>query len=214
MKKDAAATVTEAARYDDQRRAIIAVAQRLLAEEGPAALTTRRIADESSVTTMTIYSRFGGKEGLVAAVFAAGFDGLAEHLATVRATKSATRDLVRVCGAYRAFALEHPALYALMFERVIAEFRPSPESATDASRTFEVLVRATARVMGTDVTDAAARAGAYSLWALCHGLVNLQLSGMGAQKRPQDYDFAFDNAIRAQVGGLIGEAREDAALMP
>ncbi len=208
MKNDAPTSSLEPGRYDEQRQAIIAVAQRLLSEEGPAALTTRRIAEESAVTTMTIYSRFGGKEGLVAAVFAAGFDGLAEHLATVRATKSATRDLVRVCGAYRAFALEHPALYALMFERVIAEFRPSPESATDASRTFVVLVRATARAIDRDVSDGAARAGAYSMWALCHGLVNLQLSGMGAQKRPQDYDFAFDNAIRAQVAGLTGKPGE------
>jgi AcrR family transcriptional regulator len=65
------------------RARIIDVATRLLREQGPAALTTRGVAEEAGVQAPAIYRFFGDKDGLLEAV--------AEHvMATYVSAKAAT----------------------------------------------------------------------------------------------------------------------------
>ena len=58
-------------------------AARLLAEEGPAALTLRRVATEADTSTMSVYTHFGSMPDLAEAVVAEGFARLAALLAEV-----------------------------------------------------------------------------------------------------------------------------------
>ncbi|MFD0660124.1 TetR/AcrR family transcriptional regulator [Thermocatellispora tengchongensis] len=51
------------------RTAILDAAIRLLADEGPAALTVRRISGDVGCSTKVIYTMFGGKDGLVEALW-------------------------------------------------------------------------------------------------------------------------------------------------
>ena len=55
------------------REALLAAAHDLLATEGPAALTVRRIAAAAGMSTMNVYSRFGGKDGVLDELFIDGF---------------------------------------------------------------------------------------------------------------------------------------------
>lgn len=67
----------------DTRSTIIDVAARLLREHGPAAVTTRGVAEEAGVQAPAIYRLFGDKDGLL--------DAVAEHvLASYVSTKAAT----------------------------------------------------------------------------------------------------------------------------
>ncbi|MGW3345240.1 TetR/AcrR family transcriptional regulator [Nonomuraea rubra] len=86
--------------------------------------------------------------------------------------------IMAIAYGYRRFALTHPALYALMFERPLPDFDPSPEQRHDAlRRCFGLLVEA---------TTAATRAGlirssnpersAYLVWTTIHGLVSIELT--------------------------------------
>ena len=50
-------------------------------EEGAAALTVRRIANEAGGSTMGIYSRFGGKDGVVDAALRRGLPLLCADIA-------------------------------------------------------------------------------------------------------------------------------------
>src|SRR6476469_4424604 len=52
----------------DNRMRIVAVAARLLQEDGPLAVTTRGVADAAGVQPPTIYRLFGDKDGLLEAV--------------------------------------------------------------------------------------------------------------------------------------------------
>lgn len=52
----------------DTRMRIVAVAARLLQEDGPLAVTTRGVADAAGVQPPTIYRLFGDKDGLLEAV--------------------------------------------------------------------------------------------------------------------------------------------------
>ncbi len=65
----------------------------LLAAEGPGALTVRRIANAAGVSTMNVYSRFGGKDGVVEHLFVEGFTRLGDGMRAVVATDDPIADL-------------------------------------------------------------------------------------------------------------------------
>lgn len=158
-------------RIADERRRIVAAAAALLADEGPAALTTRRIADAAGVTTMALYSRFGGKEQIVAELYADGFAALRDRTEGVPPGEPRAR-LLAACQEYRRFAIEQPWRYAVMFERVVGEFQPAGEVRGRAWPALEALRELVAGVTGESVA-----ARAHALWALCHGIVSLELTG-------------------------------------
>jgi AcrR family transcriptional regulator len=149
---------------------------------------------------MGVYSRFGGKQGLVEALFVDGFNRLEEVLADVPVTDDPIRDLQEGCRRYREFALASPAAYAVMFSRAIPEFVPSEPCKLDAAGAFVVLVEAVRR--GIDegaLADHDATAMAEGIWASCHGLVSLELAGMGFVP---DRAAHFETTIAALLRGL------------
>ena len=96
------------------RDALIAAGHRVLAAHGTKGLTVRAVATEAGVAPMGVYNHLDGKEGLLAALVSDGFDRL--RAATVASTSSDPVVRLRTAGRnYRAFALENPTLYRLMF---------------------------------------------------------------------------------------------------
>jgi AcrR family transcriptional regulator len=159
--------------------ALLEAAERLLEEEGPDALSVRRIAACACVAPMSVYNRFGSKNGIVDDLYIQGFDELRDALRTVDAADplDALRDTSR---RYRDFALAHPALYAIMFERAVPGFVPSDEAIPHAKRCFEELVAHVRRAMergALAVNDPIEVA--QQIWSGCHGSVSLQLRGLG-----------------------------------
>src|SRR5262245_60864933 len=67
---------TSRTRAVDVERVLLDAAHRLLEREGIDAVTVRRVAAEAGVAPMGLYHRFGGKDGLLEAIFADGFDAL------------------------------------------------------------------------------------------------------------------------------------------
>ena len=163
----------------DQRRELLRAAAALLAAEGPSALTVRRIAAEAGYSTMGVYSRFGGKDGIVEALFVDGFQALGAAMASVPETDDANADLMGCGRAYRRFALEHPTSYSIMFERSVPGYEPSESAVLMAIGTFELLMARVERAMATgamepgDVAETAQR-----IWAGVHGWVSLEIHGM------------------------------------
>jgi AcrR family transcriptional regulator len=70
----------------DVAQRLIEAAARLLADEGPAGLSTRRLAAEVGTSTMAVYTHFGGLPELVRAVVREGFKRLGDHLSAVSET--------------------------------------------------------------------------------------------------------------------------------
>jgi AcrR family transcriptional regulator len=188
-------------RFATQRAEIVDAAISIVTEAGPQALTTRRLAEAAGVTTMTIYTRFGGMESVSSAVFNVGFAQLTERLRAVEATGTAAQDVLESCRAYRRFGVENPGLYSIMFERATVL---DPESTSSAAgESFDELVQRISRLVGTDGRSATVHAHAYGLWALCHGLVNLETTGMGASKQIADTNTTFDTAVSTFIDGLV-----------
>lgn len=79
-----------------------------------AALTARALAEHLGQTTSLLYHHFGSLDGFLYAVSIAGFVQVGERL---EALTRDTRGLQTAAEEYVVFALDHPALYRLMYER-------------------------------------------------------------------------------------------------
>ena len=84
---------------------LLDAAHDLLAAEGSTGLTVRRIAAAAGVSTMNVYSRFGGKDGVVDELFIDGFRQLTKHMADTASTPDPITALL-ACG--RAVPLVRP----------------------------------------------------------------------------------------------------------
>lgn len=164
------------------RRAILDTASHLLAEEGPQALTMRRVAAAAGCSTTVLYTAFGSKDGLADALYREGFERLGQRLA---AAASAVEDpddpravAVALARAYRAAALADRNYYGVMFGQVIPGFVPSAESLAVGNATLAVLAEAVREGMAAGfLLPGDAQAVAEVLWAAAHGVVSLELAG-------------------------------------
>jgi len=189
---------------DDTSRALIDAAHRLLTESGPEALTVRRIANAAGMSTMNVYSRFGGKDGVIDVLYRDGFRRMFEQVLTVPRSDDAAAHLVDLMSAYRNWALANPAYYGIMFEHLVLGFEPSADSVAFA---WEKMGEFVARVEQAQDAGMIARfddwdaAGVATwLWANCHGAIGLELDGTGGDG--VDWAAVFDHGIRIAVAGL------------
>ena len=189
---------------DDTSRALLAAAHRLLAEHGSEALTVRRIATEAGMSTMNVYSRFGGKDGVIDELYIGGFTRLYAAIDAVPVTDEFAADLAEMAHTYRRFALENPTYYKVMFRSAIHDFSPSPR-ATELARSGLALIADRVRVgqehgqVRSDEGHDALSVGAW-LWASCHGLVTLEIFSVASEQL--DWATVFDRGIRTSVVGL------------
>jgi AcrR family transcriptional regulator len=169
-----------ARKLDDTGKAILNAADRVLSVEGPEALTVRRIASEAGLSTMGVYSRFGGKEGVVDQLRIDGFQILVDTMATTATTDQATEDL-RACGRnYRKFALAHPTHYRVMFGSALNDCATSDDALTAGHEAFARLVERIRRAqsMGDVRDDVDSETIAEVVWSTIHGHVALELRSM------------------------------------
>jgi AcrR family transcriptional regulator len=183
------------------RVVLIESAARLLANEGPDALSIRRVAGDVGTSTMAVYTHFGSKDDLVAEVVREAFARLGAELAAVPRTDDPLADLAGAGAAYRRNALANAHLYRVMFDL-------NPTALTDPSvalahpegdeGAFGALAAAVARCV-----DAGKLAGdpaklALQIWATAHGVVSLELAGFLGR----DGEAVFDDAATALLAGL------------
>jgi AcrR family transcriptional regulator len=174
---------------------LLAVPAELVDREGPARVTLRDVAAAADTSTTAIYSLFGGKAQLLTAAVDDGFRTFGESQ-----RQAAAEGLLALGRAYRLWALEHPALYRLMFGGALAAYvdcSPTPEVASDSMRPLVEAVT-TAQAAGR------LRAGdpaviAMAIWGQVHGLVSLELAQMNhpATDWAGIYETALESVARA-----------------
>lgn len=162
------------------RRRLLESAAQILDENGPQALTVRRLAKTANVSTMAVYTHFGGMPALVREIVAEGFRRLADRVSNYQQSQDPVADLVELAFAYRANAQQNPHLYSVMFGATsLGGYRLAPEEREIGSDTFAVLSKAVGRAMSTGALRAGNPARvANELWAAMHGYVMIELAGM------------------------------------
>lgn len=174
-------------RTGDMRGALVAAALAVLQREGPAGLTVRNITSEAGCSTTGVYTYFGGKQGLVEAIFVEGFDSF-DH--AVRPAL-ASGDLPAAGRAYRRWALDHRTQYMVMFGRAVPDYVPSDAARARALMSFASLAEGVERAApGTDHAERA-----YHLFATVHGYVMLEMAGMSGATET-DSEALYERALR------------------
>lgn len=190
---------------DETSKALVSAAHRLLAEHGSQALTVRRIATEAGMSTMNVYSRFGGKDGVIDVLYVDGFERLFSAIKAVPATEDLRADLLAIAQAYRQFALDNPTYYRVMFRSAIHDFTPSPEAADVALSGLQFFVDRIDAAQSADIVTNEpghdAKAIAAWLWATCHGMVSLELDELAIETLT--WSAIFDHGIEIALAGLI-----------
>jgi AcrR family transcriptional regulator len=185
---------------------LLEAAAKLLAEEGPKALSTRRLAAAVGTSTMAVYTRFGGKEDLVRAMVREGFRLLNQRMTEVGETADPVEDVVALGWAYRRNAQEHRHLYGVMFGGSQLGFALTDDDRQHGRYTLTILVRAIERCMaGGRFRAGDSQVVAHQMWIALHGLVALELGDYLVD--PYNADACFE----AQVCGLLVGAGEDPA---
>ena len=158
---------------------------RLLAEEGPSVIKARSVASASGLSTMVVYSHFGGIPELLDAVSEEGFKQLATAFSQVPAIDDPLADLCSMALTTRQRARENPHLYDLMFGlSKRATYRPIKDHCQTCSggsaafvAAYDHVVAACARLIGSGrVGQHDPRVLAGQLWSIVHGFVTLELS--------------------------------------
>ena len=172
--------MARAAGDDVVRCGLLELAARLLAEDGPQALTLRHLAQRANCSTKVVYTLFGGKNGLGEGLKVEGF---ARLRFTVERERRRHRDpvqaLLPVMLTYRSFALANRALFGVMFGNALPEHVPteySRQQARLALGAVESTVAEARAALGAGPDDA--REAAVRLWAAVHGPVTLEVEGI------------------------------------
>jgi AcrR family transcriptional regulator len=183
----------------DQRRAILDAALEVLARDGEAGFTVRRIAAAAGCSTTGVYTWFGGKAGLVDAIFVEGFEGFDAALAA----PYAAGDTAAVGRTYRRWALANRTHFLVMFGRAVPGTRPSDEALVRGYRSFLGLV-AHVRAVRPDLAEGDAFDWAYHVNATVHGYVMTELVGMSPAA--DRVDELFETGLRRLVAPLLDGA--------
>lgn len=181
------------------RELLMEQAARLLAEHGPLALTTRRLAKQLGVSTTAVYTHFAGMDDLVRAMVHAGFRRLDVLMRAVGESDDPVTDVAALGMAYRRNALENPYLYSVMFGgATLGGFALTDDDRQHGRYTLLVVVEAVARCMAAGrFRDGDEQLVAHQMWIALHGLVTLELGGYLID--PYDAQACFE----AQVCGLL-----------
>jgi AcrR family transcriptional regulator len=160
------------------REAILAAAARLVTEGGITAMSVRALSAEVGASTKVIYSHFGGKAGIVTALYENGFDSLTERFRTAAAGEGTILErLLQVAAEYRSFALTSPHLYELMFGPHVRDLLPTSENRNPIIPPAQAI----ASLFEQGQRDGTIQAGdpldqTRFFWSAMHGTISLELT--------------------------------------
>lgn len=186
---------------EETRAALLDAADRIVAAKGLEALSVRVLADEVGTTTRAVYSLFGSKDGLVAALGAKAFALLGDAVAALPTTDDAATDLVEAgVSGFRRLFVAHPNLFQLGIQQTGTNPQQVLVIRAAAARAWSVLH---ARVRHLDQQDGLGQwsidEAATAFHALCEGLAALEIRGLLPSEAAEA---RWRNALTALVQGF------------
>ena len=146
-------------------------AAEMLSAGGPAGVSLRVLARDCGTSTTAVYSLFGGKSELLAALLDEAARRFGAALSAIRPDADPLADLIWLASAYRNAALADPHVFDALFAQ-----RPDAAGGVVLTRLRELVERAIdEKALPPDLDPAAA---VRTLWATVHGWVVLQRGGL------------------------------------
>lgn len=190
--------------HGDLRRALTDGALALVAEVGPQAFTLRELARRIGVSHAAPYRHFADKRALMTALAIEGGTVLHDRIAHAMrgAGEDARAQFLAAGYAYVRFAIDHPALFTVMFSTDIAH--DDPALVRSRERSLGLLFAFIGRAQGRGAMIAGPiEQVAQPVWAMHHGLACLALAGRYAGWSEQDVRASVDHAHASLLDGLL-----------
>ncbi len=166
-------------KHDEHTRdALVDAAEALLAEGGAAAVTVRAVADRVGESTRAVYSVFGSRAALMAAVAARGFQLVADLVDALPVTDDPLADLV-AAGVHglRPFALQRPHLFRITYHDVSQDIFTRPEAIPALMASYRALATRVERAVDAGLLPDRPTAGyVFTFHAFTCGLAVNELS--------------------------------------
>jgi AcrR family transcriptional regulator len=160
------------------RAELLKAAENRIQKGGIGALSLRKLAQDTGVTTMATYHHFANKEALLVQIAVDGFGELAQAMQDASESASTPKEAVKgIMRAYFHFALEKPDIYHLMFGQEIQGKPLINDYKTAANRSFYIMADAIKSHLDASGHEVDADAVGLSFWGTLHGLVCLVTDG-------------------------------------
>lgn len=176
------------------RARLVDSALTVLRRDGAGGLTVRAITTEAGCSTTGVYTYFGGKHGVVDAIFTQGFDSFDVAVGP----GLAAGDLIEAGRAYRRWAFDHPTQYMVMFGSAVSEYEPSDEARGRSLESFGRLADGISRAGFGRRDGETLEQTAYHFFATVHGYVMLEMASMSTAVDIDDTAL-YDGALRRLV---------------
>jgi AcrR family transcriptional regulator len=184
------------------REDLVEAAEKRIQEGGIGALSLRKLAQDSGVTTMATYHHFANKEALLVQIAVNGFDQLAKAMTDASDAAASPKEVVTgIMRAYFCFALEKPDIYHLMFGREIQGKPLIPEFKEAANHSFYIMADAIKKHLENGGHEVDKDAVGVSFWGTLHGLACLVTDGTILYKSRTDEK--LERLIEQAVKGLF-----------
>jgi AcrR family transcriptional regulator len=128
-------------RHEATRLRILEAAWQLARARGLTGWTLRELARAVDMKAPSLYVYFDSKEAIYDAMFAQGYEQLAERTAEITWPADPTEALRLGARTWVEFAVADPARLQLLFLRVIPDFVPSKESYAVATDSLDLAAR-------------------------------------------------------------------------
>jgi len=196
----------------ERKSEILAVARDLLLEHGLAGVSMRKVAGKVGVSATAIYRHYGDKDELIADVVEEGHRIFSTYLLRSLSEPSPRERLLAAGANYLRFALEHETYYRLIFmsRDVLGAQKELKKRYPGHSPTFQFLLDRVAECQRAGLGGARRDPlqVAIFLWAVCHGLAALCLTGgLAAFDRKDFWKYAEGSVAQAVDGLLSRKAR-------
>lgn len=200
------------------RTRLVEVTIRLLAENGPSDIKARSVSSEAGLSTMAVYSHFGGVPELLQAVAEEGFQRQAALFERVISTDEPMTNLCAMALACRDFAHSNAHLYDLMFGLSIhGRYSPprgnAPQESKARSSAFKLAYghlhgECVRLIDGNFVRKTEPDLVAAQTWSALHGFLMLELGGYFAEVPDPTSEILMQSCINLVVG--LGANRSQA----
>ncbi|WP_299193273.1 TetR/AcrR family transcriptional regulator [uncultured Erythrobacter sp.] len=163
----------------NQRSRILEAAQGILRKDGVEALSVRNIAKRAGLSTMGVYSYFGGKDQVCEELYIAGFRDLATAVARARTDEDPEAVVVESTRNYLEFYQHNENRYALMFGMGASDYTPGETAKRAARESFEVAISLVQPLTEYLNTTSEAERLALQIWASTHGFIAIKPHASG-----------------------------------
>ena len=213
-------TRSEPYHHGDLSRALVKAAEELLEERGVEGFTLRECARRAGVSHAAPAHHFGDVGGLLAEVAASGFERLTAAILKAKPRESdPAKWMVLGNLIYVQFAIDHPALFRLMFHSARVD-RSSERLRSAGTAAFATLKAGLSGLRGDGGADVMASEAwrdpeLLEQWALIHGLATLAVEGQlrGAEST-RKLTAALRRVLELNVATLEERRRGRANLSP